>query len=291
MRKLKIVLQSNRVYFLLILSIILVLLRINFIPHVSKINPYSSFIGVITNINYDGEKYKIHIKNQEEIIGYYKIGDNLNLKLGDKVKVSGKFNELSNNTIPNTFNYKNYLNNHHIFYQISIDKIELISKNKNLIYFIKDKIIERANNFKNKGYIKAFIIGDKTDISIYDTYQDNGVSHLFAISGMHIGLLTSFIYFFFKKSKYQNLIVIIFLYLYLNITNYSASLIRSIIFFLLLIINKKYNLNISTKNILILTVIILITYNPYIIYDYGFIYSAVTTFGLIISTKYYRKNY
>ena len=291
MRKLKIVLQSNRIYVLLFLSIMLVLLRINFIPHLSKINPSSSFIGVITNINYDGEKYKIYIKNQEEIIGYYRAEDNLNLKLGDKVKVSGKFTEPSNNTVPNTFNYKKYLNNHHIFYQISIDKIELISKNKNFIYYIKDKIIARANNFKNKGYIKAFIIGDKTDLDTYDSYQNNGVSHLFAISGMHIGLLTSFIYFLFKKNKYQNLIVILFLCLYLNITNYSASLIRSFIFFLLLIINKKYNLNISTKNILILTIIILITYNPYIIYDYGFIYSAVTTFGLIISSKYYRKNY
>jgi len=56
-------------------------------------------------------------------------------------------------------------------------------------------------------------------------------------------------------------------------------------------INKKFNLDISTKNILLLTISILIIYNPLIIMDMGFEYSAVVTYGLVVCTKYFKKNY
>ena len=290
--RLKIILQFNKLYLIvLLLSLLLVFLRINFFPYKSRIIPSNSFIGEITNLEYDNDKYKITIKNKEEVIGYYNSKNKLDLKLGYTIKIVGSFYEPTNNTIFNTFNYKEYLNNHYIFYQVKIKSLEVIDNHVSLKYKIKNFIIDRCENYKNAGYIKAFIIGDKTDLDNYETYQNTGVSHLFAISGMHIGLLTSFLYLLFKKSKFQNLIVISFLIIYLNITNYSASLIRSALFFTLLIINKKYNLNIETKNILFLTIIILLNYNPYFIFDYGFLYSILTTYGLILSTKYYRKNY
>lgn len=54
-------------------------------------------------------------------------------------------------------------------------------------------------------------------------------------------------------------------------------------------INKKFNLDISTKNILLLTISILIIYNPLIIMDMGFEYSAVVTYGLVVCTKYFKR--
>ena len=292
MKRLKIALQFNSLYYvLLIISLLQVFIRINYFPYKSYIDINSSFKGIITSINNDNEKYKLSIKNKEEVIGYYKVDKEIDINLGDEVLIEGIFSEPQNNTIPNTFNYKKYLNNHKIFYQVNIKKIDVIKKNNNLLYSIKNYLLKRIDSFGNKGYFKAFIIGDKTELDNYQLFQNNGVSHLFAISGMHIGLLTSLLYFILRKSKYQNIIIISFLSLYLNITNYSASLIRSYLFFMLLLLNKKYDLKINTKNILLLTINILLIYNPYFIYDYGFLYSVVTTYGLIMSSKYYSKNY
>jgi len=292
--KLKIILQYDRVfYLLLVLALMWAFIRINVIKYHSRIIPSSSFEGIVTNIKYSDNSYKITVKNKEEVICYYNSKNKLDISFGDKIKIVGDFYEPSNNTIPNTFNYKKYLNHNRIFYLFSAKEIILLEENSRLDYKIKNFIIKRIDKSldKTKGYVKAFIIGDKTDLEEYQTYQANGVSHLFALSGMHISLLTMVLYFFLKKFKYQNIFIIIFLLLYLMIANNSASLLRSVIFFILFKINKRFNLDISTKNVLIITVVLLILINPLIIFDYGFLYSVIVTFGLIISSKYFRKNY
>ena len=294
MAKLKIILQYDRVfYLLLVLALMWAFIRINVIKYHSRIIPSSSFEGIVTNIKYSDNSYKITVKNKEEVICYYNSKNKLDISFGDKIKIVGDFYEPSNNTIPNTFNYKKYLNHNRIFYLFSAKEIILLEENSRLDYKIKNFIIKRIDKSldKTKGYVKAFIIGDKTDLEEYQTYQANGVSHLFALSGMHISLLTMVLYFFLKKFKYQNIFIIIFLLLYLMIANNSASLLRSVIFFILFKINKRFNLDISTKNVLIITVVLLILINPLIIFDYGFLYSVIVTFGLIISSKYFRKNY
>ena len=57
------------------------------------------------------------------------------------------------------------------------------------------------------------------------------------------------------------------------ITNYSASIYRSLLLFIYIVLNKKLDLRISTVNVLLLVVCTLLIFNPLIIYDMGFLYS------------------
>jgi competence protein ComEC len=291
--KLKKILQSN--YFLLLIiifSIILCFLKICIIKYHSNINPNKNYFeGVIDSYSLKNNNYKIIIKNKEKIICYYYSKTKIKLKLGESIKVKGLFEIPSNNTIPNNFNYRKYLNNHHIYYIFKAQKLIIKNTKINIIYQIKNYINEKCNKFHNRNYFKAFILGNKEELDEYKKFQINGVSHLFAISGMHISLLTSIILFILKKFPLKNIITIIFLIAFSLITNYSASILRSVVFFILLFLNKKYNLKITTKNILIYTCLLLIINNPLIIYDMGFLYSSIVTFGLILSKKYYKKNY
>ena len=125
----------------------------------------------------------------------------------------------------------------------------------------------------------------------YSIFQKNGVSHLFAISGMHLSLLSGIILFVFKKSRFKEIIACIFLILFSMITNYSASIYRSLLLFIYIVLNKKLDLRISTVNILLLVVCTLIIFNPLIIYDMGFLYSVSVSLGLILFNKYMKKNY
>lgn len=294
MKKLKIVLQFKYLFIIILLiSFIYAFIRIYLIKYTSYYKGSEKYIiGYIDKVIRDDEKYKITINGREKIICYYKSSYDYNFKLGTKVKIYGDLYKPQNNTIPNTFNYKSYLNNHYIYHLMKAHKIILFKNKISLIYQIKNYINQRIENYKYvKDYLKAFILGDKTELEEYQVYQKNGVAHLFALSGMHVGLLSSFILFFFKKSKLKNVIVILFLLLYSQIVNYSASMNRSILFFILIIINQKRDLNIKTIDILLLTISLLIIGNPLIIYDLGFIYSVAATTGLILGNKYYRHHY
>lgn len=289
MTRLKILLQSNKIYYcLLIATILYVGIKVK-IGYTSKINVNEDFTGIVTTIVKKENSFKLTIKGKEKLIVY--ISNIENIELGDKVVVKGKYTLPKKATIPNNFDYQKYLYNNHIFYIMYAKELKIIKKNQNIAFKIKKYILDKTSNYTNNGYLNAFIIGDKTDLEFYETYQNNGISHLFALSGMHISMLSLIIYKLVNKFKHKDLIVIMFLLFYITLTNFSASILRTIIFFIILKLNKKLDLNISTKNALLITLSIIMIYNPLIVFDIGFQYSGLVTFGLIVSTKYYKKNY
>ena len=108
---------------------------------------------------------------------------------------------------------------------------------------------------------------------------------------MHLSLLSGIILFLFKKSRFKEILACIFLILFSMITNYSASIYRSLLLFIYIVLNKKLDLRISTANVLLLVVCTLLIFNPLIIYDMGFLYSVSVSLGLILFNKYMKKNY
>ena len=292
MIRLKTLLQYNYFYIILVILVLCLAFIRNSFHNESKFNGSETFfIGIIDEIKNSDDYYKITIKSKEKIIGSYYSKEPLNISLGDKITFTGTLNKPKNNTIPNTFNYRKYLYNHHIYYLVKIDNIKVISKTRSIKYKVKNYIIKRSEKFKHSDYFKAFLIGDKSEMDDYSIFQKNGVSHLFAISGMHLSLLSGIILFVFKKSRFKEIIACIFLILFSMITNYSASIYRSLLLFIYIVLNKKLDLRISTVNILLLVVCTLIIFNPLIIYDMGFLYSVSVSLGLILFNKYMKKNY
>ena len=295
MLRLRKILLCNYLYLvLLILIIILTILRINLKPKLFYDNKYYEVIGTIENINIDGNKLILDIKSREELIGTYyfkniKEKNKFNLLLGDKVKIKGEIISPNIPTNDNVFNYNKYLRNKSIYHLIKIDCINKLSSNDKFYYKVKNKIIDRMNN---NAYLYTFIIGDKSLINdeVKSSYQVNGISHLFAISGMHISLLSSIILVILSKLKvrenYKYLIVTIFLVLYLFLTGLSPSIIRGVLFFIVFSYNKLYYFYISPINLFILVLCITLCINPFYIYEVSFLYSFLISLALLLSINY-----
>ena len=66
------------------------------------------------------------------------------------------------------------------------------------------------------------------------------------------------------------------------LTDFTPSILRSGIMFILLSLNKLLNFKIETKNIMMLTFIIIVLINPFYIYNLGFQLSYLISFYLII---------
>ena len=252
---------------------------------------------IVNNYKFDNDKLSLTLDGDEDLIGtyYIKSDEELlylkdNIKYGVSLKIKGKLEVPSNNTIPNTFNYKKYLLTNGIRYRLVIDSIVVIDSNIGVIYSLKNIINNRIDNIDNTGYMKAFILGIKDDIDdeVYTNYQKIGITHLFALSGMHVGLLSGIILKILKKvsiiKKY--IIINIILIIYGFIVGYPSSIKRCILFFIFNSINKIFKLDISTFKILLLVIFSLIIYEYKIIYDIGFIYSICTVGGIILCNNY-----
>ena len=232
-----------------------------------------TLIGKIISITHSSDKTDLIIKSKEKIkVTYY--GD-IDYKLGDYIKVNGNLTKPYNNTIFNLFNYNKYLLSNKIYYILKADNIIKIKDNKNILYKIKNNIYERIDKLKSKDYVKTFILGDKQDLSgeILSSYQQNGVSHLLAISGMHISLLVVILSKILKKFKYSYFIISIFLIFYAFLTNFTPSVLRAVFLYCFKKIDKKH--------LILLIASFMLFYNPYYIYNVGFLFSFVISFYLI----------
>lgn len=298
MKKLKNILQSKYIFFILLLiTIISSLIRIN----LKKVDIETLFEGILENYTIDGNKLSFILKNKYSLKCTYYIKDEnelkvlKNLNLGIKLRVEGNIENPKSNTIPNTFNYKKYLKSKNIYKVMSVENYKVINYKTNIIYTIKNKIIKKVDKYKSKRYISAFILGDKKylDDEVKNRYQELGVSHIFAISGMHVSLITGILFFILKKIK-DNLkyfIVISFLIIYVFLTGLQASVLRSVSFFIVNYLNKKYSFDLDIKNTFLIAVIILLIIYPNLIIDIGFQYSSIISFSLINFSYLIKGNY
>ena len=251
----------------------------------------TSITGSIISYSINGNKLKMNIKDKEEVIAtyYIKTEEELvylkeNIEIGKTITLNGTLNKPLNNTIPNTFNYKKYLYNNKIYYLFDVNSYNIENDN-NLLEKAKDYLIKRAYNSKNNEYLLVLVLGDKALISSdeYNIYQNNGTSHLLAVSGTHITVILLVLSFFLKKLKEIPKLIIISLILlfFAFITNNAPAVNRAIYFFIINRINKLGNLKLSNIQVLFITAFILLLLDPFTIYDLGFIYSFCISLGIM----------
>ena len=253
----------------------------------------TNFSGIVENIKKTTYGYSITIKAKEKLILYT---NEFNYNLGDKLYIEGKLEQPTNNTIPNTFNYKEYLYYNKIFYILKPNKIVLKEENKNLIYKLKTNLYNYMDTFKSNNYLKSFILGDTSYLGndLYNSYQINGVCHLLAIGSLHITLLSILVLKLLKKLKVKdsisNLILFIIIYLFLLLTNYQVAILRVYLYMIFKYLNKKLKLNLSYLKIFLIITSFTLFLNPFYIYHKGFLYSYSISFILIMNRNNLKTN-
>ncbi len=297
LKKLGIILQSKGFYFVLFLIISsYIILTTIVIKYESKIVDATSLEGYVVEETKKDDKITFVLKTPEKVKCTIYLNDDTEYDnlLGKKVLITGKLSTTYNNTIPNTFNYANYLYNNKIYQTVTVSDIKVLAQ-ENMFYSLKNKIRNRLDEFPDsiKSYLNLFILGDKNylDADSLSNYKTNGVWHLFAISGMHISLIIVLLETLFKKFKFKDLIVIIILSYFMFLTSFSASVMRAVIFYMLKTILKWLNINLSNIKILFLTAFIILLINPFMIYNTGFLYSFLITLSIMLMSLKITGNY
>ena len=299
MNKLKTLLQSKWLYiFLFTITIIYVSVYINnySITHIYNINQ-KDFNITINDYKIDGNKLTIYTDNL--VCNYYfksiEEKENYSYSYNDRIKVIGTLKYPSNNTIPNTFNYKKYLHYKDIEFILDIDSISLLEKNNNILFILKNKIVTRISKIKNNEYIFSLILSNNNyiDDETYSLFSESGILYLLAFSSIYMNNYSNKVLKFLKRLKIGfkiRFILVILLNLFMIfLSGFSVSLLKALIVFIISNINKEYKLCIKRYNVLLISLFILLFINPFYLFNVSFLLSFIVSFYISFFIYYHKK--
>ncbi|MCF7870204.1 MAG: ComEC/Rec2 family competence protein [Candidatus Omnitrophica bacterium] len=184
------------------------------------------------------------------------------------------------------------------FYYIWVKKDTQIKK---LPLSLWEKAIKHTNNYclelfrKNcslraKNFLAAIFLGRKELIGQEKEYiQNAGLSHLLAISGLHVGLISLILFYFlrFFQISFRAILFIlsIFLLFYIAVTGFRPSTQRAVIMYFVFAFGFFIKRRVELLNSLGLAGVILVLLSPPIIYDIGFQLSFLAVFGIVLGFK------
>lgn len=137
--------------------------------------------------------------------------------------------------------------------------------------------------------VAGFLLGDKTGVDEADTesFRTTGTAHLLTLSGFHVALLTSFIFFLLPKRfpVLRLIIASLFLLLYCCITAFSPSLVRASVMCFAMLLAEAFEERRDPLSALALSALVILLVSPYKLWSVGFRLSFAATFGIIVTSS------
>lgn len=213
---------------------------------------------------------------------------------GREISCTGSFEAFDGELNPGQFDADAYYKNEGYTGILNAKDIRLVKEEES---FSPDIYLHRLNlaisdkykkilGDKNAGSLSAMVLGDKRglDEEIKELYQENSISHLLSISGLHISLLGGAVFLFLRRLKisfsFPLITSSIILIIYGAFTGFSVSTSRAIVMmsvlFISFVIGKSYDL----PSGLALAALILIVMNHRVIYQSGFLLSFFAVIGI-----------
>lgn len=252
----------------------------------AELEKYIINIKKVNNKKITSEKSILTIIGEKDI----KLGSTIIIKTTPKIPLE--------NSNPGLFNYRTYLKGkkiNTIMTANTYDIKDIDSANIPIRYRIKESAIKTINesfkpylNEANNSLINSIILGDtdylnETNVKLY---RDMGLSHILAVSGLHIGIVSSFLMFVISrlgiKRKTNVLITLAFIWSYGFLIGYPPSILRASLLFSFLYLSKIVHRPYDSIDILSLAALILLIMNPYSLFSVGFQLSFIASASILL---------
>ncbi len=219
------------------------------------------------------------------------------VKYGDLIRAVTRLKTPHNFNNPGGFDYKKYLGYRGIRVRGFVDNhsgIVVIRENRGNLLKLKlekfrtslRKLIEGASPYPQSKVLKALILGEKKEIpkDIHESFNRTGMSHVLAISGLHIGIIAFFsiiiIRFSMKSSEYLLLrfnilkVSVIFAFIpiiiYAFIAGFGISTVRATIMILTFLVAILCGRERELFNTLALAAFVILVISPGSLFDISF---------------------
>lgn len=234
-------------------------------------------------------------------------GKGPDFRQGDRVALFSKIKSIRNFNNPGGFDYKRHMMFKKVWGSayVSAQKITLIHRQSGgkVGQFIAEErrnisdLIDQTGNGKEQAVLKAVIIGDKNAISkdLRNTFNRAGVSHLLAISGLHIGIVATVAFFFLRwilshihlflrnawTKKGAVLLSLIPVFIYGLLSGMSPSTQRAVIMVSVFLAAFLFEREHDPMNTLALAAILILIVHPPALYSISFQLSFTAVLAII----------
>ena len=273
----------------------------------SNISKSDNYKGIIVEEKEEEDYKKVYIVklqsdnetiNNRKCILNLKNKNNKKLSYGDEIYFDGEYSIPEGKRNYGGFDYSLYMKTQKLYGTFEIENYELINKNKG------NKLEEKILDFKK--YVKnilntnldkdeanlciGLLIGDRTNISkqIEEDFKNSNLTHMLAVSGSHftyIILAISFVNKGIKRKRLGQIIMIIVIILFMNLTGNTASVVRSGIMAIYIILASIFHKRADIWTSMAVAIIIQLINNPYAIFDIGLQLSYGGVIGIVVFNK------
>lgn len=249
---------------------------------VCEVTEVSSYSFVADNIYIDGEKTTGKALVTSDSSAY--------LAVGDVVSFDGYISPIEifeNGEL-------NYYYSSAIQYRATAEYVESVSHNYTLKNRIKTWTLTACESMfgDNYGIAYAMIFGDSSlvDDASLSILRRGGVAHIFAVSGLHIGLLYGVLRMFSwlklrsslkEKAVFNGLCLAVLLF-YVYLCDFTASSMRAFLMIFASVLVTRFGVVRDRLTLISCVAFILLLHSPYIIFSVGFQLSFLTVVGLVI---------
>lgn len=217
-----------------------------------------------------------------------------------KCQVVGKLEAPAKARNENAFDYWDYLRQRNINWILNVNNLSVNNCQNSpetimtSILKIREAGVQHiSENFSSSAapIIAALIFGERDLMpdSLTENYQRLGITHLLAISGLHVGLITGLIYYVCLRSGLRKelimKIMLIFLPFYIILTGAAPSVIRAATMIWLIIVTQLMSkVTIRAIDTICITFLLFLFIKPHYLYHPGFQLSFLVSFVLIVSS-------
>lgn len=245
-----------------------------------------SDVSIISDNGAQSYKKKILVNVYSDIVDYRTV-------LWDRVYITGEVSIPKERTNPKTFDYRRYLKSVGIRCIITADCIDTVKNAGGIAALLKTAKCRTADIFESalgddSAVVMGLLFGETSGIDedIIETFRRGGTAHVLAVSGLHLGLLYSFLCRFKRKKRSipADIAIVLALTAYTALAGFTASVVRACLMIFIHIAGNHLNRRYDLVSSACVSMIIILAANPMQIYSAGFQMSflAVITLGIMI---------
>ncbi|MCR1839418.1 DNA internalization-related competence protein ComEC/Rec2 [Murimonas intestini] len=214
------------------------------------------------------------------------------IKIGTYVRAAGILKEPEKATNPGQFDFARYYAAKGIYYILDDARTLAVSGSYDLILetlcSLRETLAKKFDEIggEDAGFLQAMLLGEKSNLEeeMKDLYQLGGISHILAISGLHISLLGMALYKWLRKHGTgflcAGLISGLLMAAYCVMTGFGVSAKRALLMYLVYLGAQIFGRTYDLLSGLAFSAVVILTGSPELLGDVSFLLSFLAILGL-----------